>query len=79
MESPIPNLSQIYDEILAEEHDVVEAVSERISAEGEREDMEEVTRQDVREQGEGGTASANGAWERQGSEPEVKRNRKSRT
>ena len=77
MESPIPNLLQIYDEMLAEEHNVVKAVSERLSAgrererESEREDMEEeVTGQDVREQGEEETASANGATDEQEPEPE---------
>ena len=77
MESPIPNLSQIYDEMLAEEHNVVKAVSGRISAgrererESETEDMEEVTGQDVREQGEEETASANGASDEQEPEPEL--------
>ena len=48
-ESPIQNLSQICDEILAEQdQDVVEAASERISVEREREDTEEeLTGQDV--------------------------------
>ena len=71
MESPIPNLSQIYDEILAEEHDVVGPASERTSAGKERKDLEEeVTVQKVREQGEGGIALANEACEEQESELE---------
>ena len=72
MESPIPNLSQICDEILATENqNFVEVASERISMGTERENIEEgLTGQDGREQGEGGAASADGASEEQDSEPE---------
>ena len=72
--SSIQNLSQICDEILAEQNqNVVEIASERISVETERErkdTKEELKGQDVREQDEGATASANGTCERQGSESE---------
>ena len=73
MESPIHNLSQICDEILAAENqDLVEAASERISIGTERENIEEeeLTGQDVSEQGEGGAASADGACEEHNSESE---------
>ena len=71
MELPIQNLSQICDEILAAaEQDAIEAASKRTSPEMEREDTEgEPVGQDVREQGEGGAASADGACEEQNSEP----------
>ena len=73
MESPIHNLSQICDEILAAENqDLVEAASERISIGTGRENIEEeeLTGQDVSEQGEGGAASADGACEEHNSESE---------
>lgn len=74
MESPIHNLSQICDEILATEYqDFVEAASERISIGTERENIEEeLTGQNVREQGEGGAASADRASEEQDPEHESK-------
>ena len=72
MESPIQNLSQICDGILAAEgQGIIEATSERISLATERGGREEeLTGRDVREQGEGGAASAEGACEEQNSEPE---------
>ncbi|KAI4225079.1 MAG: hypothetical protein L6R40_008394, partial [Gallowayella cf. fulva] len=66
-EPPVQSLSLIYNNnSAAEEEDAVEAASERISLAIEREDMdEELMGQDIREHGEGGAVSANGAWEEQ--------------
>ncbi|KAL8697236.1 MAG: hypothetical protein Q9201_007227 [Fulgogasparrea decipioides] len=68
-EPPMQSLSLIYDHnSAAEKQDAVEAASERISLEMERENMNELLGQDIREQGERGAASADGAWEEQESE-----------
>ena len=81
MDSPIHNLSQICDKILAAENqDVVEAASERISVGTERENIEEeLTGQDVREQGEGGATSADEACEEQDSGPESEEERQAQS
>ena len=73
MKSSIHNLSQICDEILAAENqDLVEVASERISIRMKRENIEkkELTGQDVSEQIEKGAASADGACEEHNSESE---------
>ncbi|KAI4220681.1 MAG: hypothetical protein L6R40_008668 [Gallowayella cf. fulva] len=69
-EPPVQSLSLIYDNNSAAEKQVAaEAASERISLAMEREDMDEdLVGQDIREQGERGAASADGAWEEQESE-----------
>ena len=69
------------DKILAAENqDVVEAASERISVGTERENIEkELTGQDVREQGEGGATSADEACEEQDSGPESEEERQAQS
>ena len=80
MDSPIQNLSQLCDKILAAENqDVVEAASERISVGAEKENIEELTRQDVREQGEEEATSADEACEKQDSRPESEEERQAQS
>lgn len=66
------SLSPVYDhDSAAEKQDAVEAASQRISSETEREDTDEgLVGQDIREQGERGAASVDGASEEQVSERE---------
>ena len=55
--------------LASENQDAIEAASEHSSPEAEREDTaEELGGQDGREQGEGGAALVDGAWEEQNSE-----------
>ena len=60
-------LSLLCDDVLvAEKQDAVKAASERISSETEKEDLEkEFIGQDIREQSEARSGSADGIWEEQ--------------
>ncbi len=71
-ESPVRNLSVLYDgNSTTEKQHTVEAASQHTSPEMEREDTdEELVGSDIREQGEGGAASVDGASEEQESERE---------
>ena len=81
MDTPIQNLSQICDKILAAENqDVVEAASDHISVGTERENIEEeLAGQDIREQGEGGATSADEACKEQDSGPESEEERQAQS
>lgn len=74
------SLSPVYDhDSAAEKQDAVEAASQPISLETEREDMDEgLTGQDIREQGEGGAASADRASRNRNQNVKAKKNRKRR-